>query len=160
MNDAMTLPRPLQILNGISALLFLAFAAFQANDIDREIYHKASSLDAALWLAFYALIALLFALTFWRRPAPVWLLLAGALACLLEMSRTGWGLWINLFGEKDFTMMQFQMTAEDPRVELTREFFGALIALVGVGILWWERRKFATAGDFRAGSEEKVDGSR
>ena len=147
----MNLPLPFRIFNGISVLLFAAFAFFQYNDIDPIVYHRASSLDAALWLGFYALIAILFALSLFQKAAPRWLLLAGALACLVEMGRTGWGLWINLFGEEDFTVVQIKMTAEDPRVELTREFFGALIALVGVGVLWWERRKFAAPLPFPAG---------
>lgn len=140
----MNLPLPLRIINGITVVVFLAFAAVQYNDIDPDTYYRASSLDAALWLSFYALIAVLFALTFWRRLAPNWLLLAGALACIVEMFRTGWGLWINLFGEKDFTMMQYSMSAEDPRVEVTREFFGALLALTAVALLWWERRRFSS----------------
>jgi hypothetical protein len=37
------------------------------------------------------------------------------------------------------------MSGDDPRVELTREFFGALIALSGVGVLWWELRKYSRA---------------
>jgi hypothetical protein len=35
------------------------------------------------------------------------------------------------------------MSAEDPRVELTREFFGAVIALLGVGILLRRERRRA-----------------
>ena len=48
------------------------------------------------------------------------------------MARTGPGLYENLFGKESFSMTQTSMTAEDPRVELSREFFGALIALAGV----------------------------
>ncbi len=141
----MNLPLPFRIFNGISVLLFAAFAFFQYNDIDPTVYHRASSLDAALWLGFYALIAILFALSLFQKAAPRWLLLTGALACLVEMGRTGWGLWINIFGAEEFTMMQVSMSAEDPRVELSREFFGALLALAAVTLLWWERRKFAAA---------------
>ena len=140
----MNLPLPFRIFNGIAVLLFAAFAFFQYNDIDPTVYHRASSLDAALWLGFYALIAILFALSLFQKAAPRWLLLTGGLACLVEMGRTGWGLWINLFGEKDFTMMQYSMSAEDPRVEVTREFFGALLALTAVALLWWERRRFSS----------------
>jgi len=60
-------------------------------------------------------------------------------ACLVELALTGPGLWENLFGERDFTMTQASMNAEDPRVELTREFFGAVIALAGVAVLWARR---------------------
>ena len=147
----MNLPLPFRIFNGIAVLLFAAFAFFQYNDIDPTVYHRASSLDAALWLGFYALIAILFAFSLFQKAAPRWLLLAGALACLVEMGRTGWGLWINIFGTEEFTMMQVSMSAEDPRVELSREFFGALLALAAVTLLWWERRKFAAAAPCPAG---------
>jgi hypothetical protein len=39
-------------------------------------------------------------------------------------------------------MTQGSMSAADPRVELTREFFGALIALAGVGFLAWREKSF------------------
>jgi len=38
-------------------------------------------------------------------------------------------------------MTQMSMSAEDPRVELSREFFGAVIALAGVGLIAWENRR-------------------
>ena len=156
----MNLPVPFRIFNGLAVLVFAAFAFFQYNDIDPAVYHEASSLDAALWLGFYALIAVLFALSLFRRAAPLWFLVVGALACLVEMGRTGWGLWINIFGKEEFTMMQVSMSATDPRVELSREFFGALIALLGVVVLWWQGRKFgATAATSRTGSGGEADKS-
>jgi len=139
----MNLPLPLRIFNCIAVLLFATFAFYQYNDIDRVKYHKPSVLDSALWLTFYALIAVLFALSLFRKAAPGWLLLIGALASLIEMGRTGGGVWENLFGGQEFTMMGASMSATDPRVELSREFFGALIALAGVALLWWESRKYA-----------------
>ena len=147
----MNLPLPFRIFNGLAVLLFAAFAFFQYNDIDPTVYHRASSLDAALWLGFYALIAILFALSLFRKAAPAWMLLVGALACLVEMGRTGWGLWVNIFGKEEFTMVGAHMSATDPRVELSREFFGALLALAAVTLLWWERRKFAAAAPSPAG---------
>lgn len=51
------------------------------------------------------------------------------------MAATGPGVYDNLFGERPFTMTQASMSADDPRVELSREFFGAVIALAGVVIL-------------------------
>jgi hypothetical protein len=56
------------------------------------------------------------------------------------MATTGPGLIQNLFGDDKFTMTQTSMSAEDPRVELTREFFGAVIALLGVVALWLGQR--------------------
>ena len=138
----MNLPVSLQILNSLAVALFGAFAFFQYNDIDPAVYHQASTLDAALWLGFYALVSVLFALTLLRRSASNWLLLLGAVACLVKMGQTGWGLWINIFGQDEFTMMQVSMSSADPRVELSREFFGALIALAGVAALWWQGRRF------------------
>ncbi len=143
----MNLPLPLRVFNGFAVLLFALFAFYQYNDIDTAIYHNASALDSALWLAFYALVAVLFAVTLFHRAAPGWILLIGALASLMEMGRTGWGVWENLFGTHDFTMMGAHMSATDPRVELSREFFGSLIALAGVTLLWWEGRKYATSAD-------------
>jgi len=141
----MNLPLPFCIFNGLAVLLFAAFAFFQYNDIDPAVYHQASSVDAALWLGFYALVSLLFALSLFHKASPRWMLLVGALACLVEMGRTGWGLWANIFGKEEFTMMQVSMSATDPRVELSREFFGALIALAGVILLWWQGRKYGSA---------------
>lgn len=140
----MNLPLPLKILNCLCVVLFALFACLQANDIDPDKYYNPSSLDAALWLAFYATTALLFGVALFR-SFPRWLLIVAALACLLELGRTGWGLWENIFGEQDFTMLGTSMSGDDPRVELTREFFGALIALSGVGLLWWELRKYSRA---------------
>lgn len=148
---AMKLPLSLRIFNGLAVALFAAFAFFQYNDIDPTVYHRASSLDAALWMGFYALISLLFALALLKRRAPNWLLLLGSLACLVEMALTGWGLWINLFGQEEFTMMQVSMSSDDPRVELSREFFGALIALAGVTLLWWQGRRFGTGRNAGSG---------
>ena len=54
---------------------------------------------------------------------------------------TGPCLFENLFGEKDFTMTQVSMSSEDPRVELSREFFGAVIALAGVVVLFWQQKR-------------------
>ncbi len=138
----MKLPVPFKILNIVGALLFGLFAWVQANDIDPEVYYRSSSLDAALWLCFYGLIAVLCALALFK-PLPKWILKVAALTCLIQIGRTGWGLWINLFGDERFTLIQSRMSAADPRVELTREFLGALIALGALGMLWWEQRKFA-----------------
>ena len=186
----MNLPLPFRIFNGIAVALFAAFAFFQCNDIPQDgdkignqhstyyepsvlddedgdktgnehsTYYKPSVLDAALWAGFYAFVAVLFALSLSGRIIPRWVLLAGALACFVQMGRTDWGLWDNLFGEKEFTMMGTSMTSADPRVELSREFFGALIALLGVVVLWWQGRKFAaTAATSQTGSGGEADKS-
>lgn len=134
---------PLLVLNLLLSLLFGFFAWMQRNDIDPAIYHHPSVIDAALWFAFYLLIGALLVVICFRR-LPRWLLAMAALACLVELGLTAPGLYENLFGDNTFTMTQVSMTAEDPRVELSREFFGALIALAGVGFLAWQNR---TIGD-------------
>lgn len=131
---------PLFVLNLALFALFTLFAWMQRNDLDPAIYDRPSVIDAALWFAFYLLIAVLFLLVSFR-VIPRWLLVLAAVACLVEMVRTGPGLYENVFGEKDFTMTQVSMSAEDPRVELSREFFGAVIALAGVAVLAWENRR-------------------
>lgn len=138
----MKLPLPLKFLNSICAVLFALFAWVQANDIDPETYYKPSSLDAALWFLFYGMIAVLFAVALFR-SFPVWLLAIAAIACVIEFILTVPGLWENIFGEQPFTLTEYSMSAADPRVELTRECLGALIALVGVAILYWERKTFS-----------------
>ena len=80
--------------------------------------------------------------------------------CSITMRRTGErgtgrtvpGLWENLFGERPFTMTQTSMSSSDPRVELTREFFGALIALGALAFLWWEQRRWSAPRAASGGS--------
>lgn len=122
---------PIRIITIVAAVLFVVFAWFQRNDIDPQIYHNPSSLDSALWLLFYLIIAVFLVVALWRK-IPLWLIIIGAIACIAEMAASGPGLYQNLFGKESFTMTQQSMSAEDPRVELTREFFGAVIAMVGV----------------------------
>ena len=131
----------LRIANVFGVLIFAAFAWFQRNDIDPEIYYHPSELDAVLWLLFYALVAGCFVIAVFRYTVPRWMLGIAALGALIFMGLTLPGLWENFFGEKDFTMGQAGMSAEDPRVELSREFFGALIALAALAFLYWQRRR-------------------
>ena len=147
----MKLPVPLKVLNILGCLLFALFAWVQHNDTDPAVYDRPSVIDAWLWLSFYALIAVLFVLIVFR-PVPKWLVMAAALACLVGMGRTVPGLWENLFGERPFTMTQTSMSSSDPRVELTREFFGALIALGAVAFLWWEQRRWSAPRAASGGS--------
>jgi hypothetical protein len=124
-----------RVLQVVAVLLFGLFSWVQYNDIDPEIYDHPSVLDAAGWLVFYAFIAALFAIAFFR-PIPKGLLLVAFIACLIQLGRTGPGMWENLTGEAPFTLTQAGMSASDPRVELSREFLGALIALAALGGLW------------------------
>lgn len=139
-SDSMKTSPILTAINIVLALLFGGFAWLQRNDIDPAIYNNPSSLDATLWFLFYSLIAVLFPVAIFR-GIPGWLLIAAMALCLIEMIVTGPGLVENLFGEKDFTMTQVSMSSEDPRVELSREFFGAVIALAGVVVLFWQQKR-------------------
>ena len=130
----------MKFLNYALAILFVIFAYFQRNDIDPEVYTNPSSLDAALWLLFYLIIGIAFILITLRK-LPIWYFALAVIACFVEMAMSGPGLWSNLFGHDQFTMTQVSMSAEDPRVELTREFFGALIALAAVAFQFWQSRK-------------------
>tara|TARA_R110000850_G_scaffold73969_5_gene162222 strand:+ start:2159 stop:2593 length:435 start_codon:yes stop_codon:yes gene_type:complete len=142
----MRIPPIQAVFNVLAAFLFAVFAWFQRNDIDPAVYYKPSSLDALIWFLFYLLIAGLFLVTLFR-GLPNWLLILSALACLAEMIATGPGLIENFFGDAEFNMTQVSMSASDPRVELSREFFGALIALVGVGYLMLQQRRLKNATD-------------
>lgn len=120
---------PIRLINLVLAVLFFAFAWFQRNDIDPQIYHNPSSLDALLWFIFYLIIGVLLIIVGWKR-VPIWILAIGILACMVQMIISGPGLVENLLG--DFTITSESMNAENPRVELSREFFGAVIALLAV----------------------------
>ncbi|MDA7518321.1 transmembrane 220 family protein [bacterium] len=131
-------------INIILAGLFFVFAWFQRNDIDPEIYSSPSfdnpTLDSVLWFLFYAVIGFAF-LFLIKKRLPIWYFIIAIIACLAEMYLSGPGLWENLFGEKAFTMTGESMSGTDPRVELTREFFGAVIALAAVLFQWWQNKR-------------------
>ena len=131
--------KPVLITNVIVALLFFLFAGFQFNDVDPAVYHNPSKLDAAIWLLFYFFIGVMSLAVIFRK-IPAWILCVGVIACLIQMVISGPGLYQNFFGTESFDMTQTSMSSEDPRVELSREFFGALIAMLGVGWIWWQRR--------------------
>jgi Transmembrane family 220, helix len=131
---------PVRIFTIIAAVIFFVFSYLQRNDVDARIYNNPSAFDAALWLLFYFLIGVLLLVALWRK-VPLWLVILGTTGCLLEMITTLPGLLQNLFGEKPFEMTQAGMSAKDPRVELTREFFGALIALLAMGWIYLLHRK-------------------
>lgn len=130
----------MKIANFSLAALFFLFAYFQRNDLDPSIYDKPSNLDTTLWLLFYAIIGTVFILLNFKR-IPKWYFLLAALACVIEMAVSGPGLYQNIFGDDTFTMTGTSMSAADPRVELTREFFGALIGLAAVAFQWWQTKR-------------------
>lgn len=127
------------------AIMFAVFSYLQLNDTDPAIYDRPSVLDAWSWAVFYGLIAVLFLVSIFRSVPRSFLFIA-ALFCLWEMARTVPGLYENLFKTESFKMAGAAMAASHPEVERTREFFGALIALAGVGFLQWQARQRDRAG--------------
>ena len=138
----------MKIANYLLATLFAFFAWVQRNDIDPSIYSDPfmdnPALDSALWLIFYLIIAVGFVVVSFRKLPKRYFAIA-IVACFFEMAMSGPGLWENIFGEKPATMAQNSMSAADPRVELSREFFGALIALAAVFFQLWQSRQLKNA---------------
>lgn len=134
----------IKIINFPLAALFAVFAWFQRNDIDPEIYSQPSfnnpTLDSALWFIFYLIIAIGFIVISFRK-LPLWYFIVAVIVCIFEMTMSGPGLWNNIFSEESFNMAQTSMTAKDPRVELTREFFGALLALFAIIFQNWQSKR-------------------
>lgn len=128
--------------NLVAAAIFAVFSSLQWNDLDPAIYDNPSIVDAIGWGVFYGFVAVLFVLVVLRR-LPRWILVIAVVFCLIQLGRTAPGLWENLIGDEAFDMTQAGMAADDPRIELSREFFGALIALVGVGIIAFENARLA-----------------
>ena len=135
----MNRPLLLKILRAIAVLLFATFAWVQYNDIDPEIYDRPSVIDAACWLTFYGFVAVILAVSLFRF-VPKWLLLIAVLACVVQLGRTAGGMWENLTGEGPFVLAQTSMSSSDPRVELSREFLGALFALASLSFLFRQPR--------------------
>jgi hypothetical protein len=129
----------LAISAALLALMFAGFAVVQINDTNPVVYHRPSVLDAWSWVFFYGFIAALCAVSIFRRIPGV-LLTVAAVFSLVEMARTAPGLYENLFVADTFTITATSMAAARPEVELTREFFGALIALLGVEYLRWQQK--------------------
>ena len=128
--------------NLVAAAIFAIFSSLQWNDLDPAIYDNPSIVDAIGWGVFYGFIGVLFVLMLFRR-LPRWVLIMAVVFCLIQLGRTAPGLWENLTGDEAFDMTQASMAADDPRIELSREFFGALIALAGVGIIAFQNTRLA-----------------
>ncbi len=126
----------MRIFYWLGFVVFGGFAALQVNDTNPEIYERASVLDAWLWVGFYGMVAVCFLLKALGK-LPKWLLAIAAAGCLLEMGDTVSGVIQNAGREEGFDMAQTSMSAGSPEVELSREFFGALIGLAGLVVLWW-----------------------
>jgi hypothetical protein len=125
------------IANVAGLALFTFFAWLQREDDNPDVYVNPSAVDTWTWIIFYGLVAVLFGLALLRRfPWPLYAL-AGSL-CLYEFVMTGPGLISNLTSGH-FNMTKEGMSPAHGEVELTREFFGAVIALAACSFLWWQR---------------------
>lgn len=133
-----------QIINWLGLLLFGYFASLQINDANPLVYYHASNLDAYLWLAFYVVLAVVFLLAVVGRIRQ-WMPVAVAVFCVIQLAMTAPGFIENLSSGGDFTLMGSQMSPEKPRVELSREFLGALIGLVGMVLVWLQTRGIRTS---------------
>ncbi len=135
------MPRVLTIAANVAGLLLFAFFAWlQREDDNPDVYVNASLADVWVWVAFYAFVALLFGLALLRKYP--WPLYALALAlCIFQFIVTGPGLIANLTGGH-FDLTKSGMSPNHAEVELSREFFGAVIALAAIGKLWWQRHRW------------------
>jgi hypothetical protein len=124
----------IKIVSLLGSVAFGLFAYLQFNDFDPDVYVDASRVDAWEWAGFYALISLLFLLAVFGKHSRIALAI-GALCCLIQMARTVPGVIENLRGD-DFVLTQEQMSPGNTKVELSREFGGALISLAGLAFLF------------------------
>jgi hypothetical protein len=137
----MKISRPHAVVFSVGCLVFGLFSVLQVNDIDPAIYYNPSVIKAAAWCVFYALLSISFLVAIFR-PLPKAMPALVLVASVAQMLLTGPGLWQNVFGDERFTMMQASMSAEDPRVEMSREFFGALFAfLAALALLRFRMRR-------------------
>ena len=100
-------------INGAMSLLFLASAALQWNDI-----------DPLGWVAIY----LAAGLACWmpRLLAGGWMVAAGVATVAV-----GWAIWLSpILAEMRLDDLAQRMKAENPRIELNREFLGLAIIVV------------------------------
>lgn len=114
--------------------MFAFFAWLQREDDNPDIYVEPSRIDIVLWMAFYGTVACLFAAVALRRFPPRWLFLIVALLGIYHLAGTLPGFLANLGGGLE--MAQHSMSPERAEVELSREFFGTLIALAAAALAW------------------------
>ena len=105
------------------AALAVLFAYFQLNDP-----------DPWRWVALYLWVGLVLGISVWR-PVPPWLSLSGlaVVGIWLVVWLPGFIEWLQM-GMPTITS---GMKAEEPHIELTREFLG--LVLCGLGF-WWGYR--------------------
>lgn len=115
----------MKTLNLALALTFLLFAALQYNDP-----------DPLIWMVIYAAVALLFGMAaFGRRVVRPARVLAIVLLAWAATMLPGMLDWVRM-GMPSITS---SMKAEEPHIELVREFLGLLIAGGACTFLAWKR---------------------
>ena len=135
----MKTPRPVfTALNVLGVVVFAVFAWLQREDDNPAIYEDPSMVDVWIWILFYALIAVAFGMALSGKfPVPLYAMIVAF--CLFQFAMTGPGLWANITGEEGFAMTKKSMAPDHAYVEQTREFFGAVIALAAILLLFWQR---------------------
>jgi len=126
------------VLNTIGAALFAFFAWLQHEDDNPDIYAEPSRIDIFLWVAFYGLVACLFAAAALRR-FPRWPFLLVASLGTYHLATTVPGFLDNLRAGGGFEVAKESMSPDRAEVELSREFFGSLIALAAAALVWIQR---------------------
>lgn len=120
----------MKALNWILAVLFTLFAAVQHNDP-----------DPLGWIAVYGAVAVLCGLAALGR-APRWALIAVAIAVIIWMAILAPGMldWARM----GFPDIAGSMKAEEPHIEVVREFLGLMIAVGCLGVLFLFQRSART----------------
>ena len=128
-----------KILNFFGALVFFLFAWLQQEDDNPEVYVEPSMADVILWIGFYGLVGVLFVLAACRK-FPKFLYLFVLALGTFHLISTIPGIFENL-RTGDLEMAKESMSAAKPEVELSREFFGVLIAFAATWGAWVQRPK-------------------
>ena len=116
----------MKIVFGFLSVIFLLFAAVQYNDP-----------DPIMWIIYYLGISILTGAMAIGKYFK-WLTITLAAVSILGLvyyfpGVYDWGV------HHDLENIAQQMKADKPYIEETREFFGILISLAGIGIVYWKR---------------------
>lgn len=118
----------LKSIQGIFALILLAFAALQLNDP-----------DPIIWISFYVVCALVPGLAlFNKRIKPVFW--SALIICVIAFAIHAPGAY-NYYLHMDQEPLMQSMNPQKPYIEEAREFLGSLLALGMVLISDWLNRK-------------------
>ncbi len=113
----------MKIVNGILGILFLLFAGWQFNDP-----------DPIVWMTIYGFTAFICIVSIWK-PLNNKVIFAGMMILFIYALVLLPGVidWWNS-GEQDTILEGMDRTK--PYLEETREFFGLMIAIVGIKVNW------------------------